>query len=209
MCRLLAVRAEKPFAAVSYLADFAAMCWDSKEYQGHGWGLACRRDGQWFHYRHIQPVWEDDLTAFGDCDFLLVHARSAFQDEGILVENNMPFHDDRHIFLFNGELRGVGLKMPGRIGAEKIFNTIKRFNQGDLGTAFQRATQVILGRSQRARAMNIVMTDLHKLYVHAWFSEDPDYFTLYQQRTGATQAVCSQPLRPEWHPIPNQTTLVF
>ncbi len=51
---------------------------------------------------------------------LIVHARSAFQDKDIVVENNMPFYDDKYIFIFNGELNGVKIKSDGRIGAEKI-----------------------------------------------------------------------------------------
>ncbi len=44
----------------------------------------------------------------------------------------MPFYDDQFIFIFNGELRGVRIKADGRIGAEKIFNFIKRFNSDNM-----------------------------------------------------------------------------
>ena len=44
-----------------------------------------------------------------------------FRNEGIAVENNMPFLSGRHGFVFNGELRGVRIAATGRIGAEKLF----------------------------------------------------------------------------------------
>jgi len=36
----------------------------------------------------------------------VAHARSAFEDKDIVVENNMPFTDGERVFIFNGELRG-------------------------------------------------------------------------------------------------------
>ena len=91
---------------------------------------------QWKHYKSLKPIWEDDLRQFGSSDLFLVHARSAFRDEGICIDNNMPFYDDKHVFVFNGELRGVRIKSQGRIGAEKIFNYIKRFDRGDFFTGY-------------------------------------------------------------------------
>ena len=47
----------------------------------------------------------------------------------------MPFTNGDRVFIFNGELRGVRVKADGRIGAEKIFNYILRFDKGDLNQA--------------------------------------------------------------------------
>lgn len=87
--------------------------------------------GQWQIYRNIRPVWEDDFSSLPDTTLLVAHARSAFEDKDIVVENNMPFSDGKAVFVFNGELRGVKIKEEGRIGAEKIFNFIRRFDSGD------------------------------------------------------------------------------
>ena len=208
MCRLLALRAKEPKSMRPLLSDFAAACRESKEYQGHGWGISYRQEGQWRHYKNIKPIWEDDFDRFGDADFFLAHARSAFRDEGIVIDNNMPFSDQGHIFMFNGELQGVRLNVEGRIGAEKIFNLIKRFHRGDLSQALARATQVITKRTRYIRAMNIVLTDLERIYVASHFSEDPDYFTLHRKNSG-DELICSQPLGSGWKPIPNQSQTVL
>ena len=111
MCRLLAVRAGSPFAITPHLEKFASISRHSKEYQGHGWGCAYQdMEGAWQIYKNINPIWEDDLSVFPDTRLLVAHARSAFEDRDIVIENNMPFFDGRTVFVFNGELRGVRIK---------------------------------------------------------------------------------------------------
>lgn len=89
-----------------HLAAFTRVARNSREYQGHGWGCAWLEDGRWRLYHDIRPIWEDDWRPPGRTTLLLAHARSAFRDEGIRVENNMPFHDGERVFIFNGELHG-------------------------------------------------------------------------------------------------------
>jgi len=208
MCRMLMIREPQPFLIRPHLVEFADMCRRSREYQGHGWGIAYRLDGKWQYYKDLRAIWDCDFRRFGEADFLAVHARSAFRNEGILLQNNMPFYDAKYLFMFNGELHGVRLKVPGRIGAEKIFNFIKRLNRGDLYTAFRKATYIIGKQSQLVRAMNILMTDGQHIYLQSRFSEDPGYFTLYR-RAGTGDAFCSQPLSGTWQAIANHTTLVL
>ena len=141
MCRLLCVHSQRPFAIEPHLDMFATIARDSPEYQGHGWGCAWLAGGKWRLYRDIRPVWDDQRDRFGETTLLLAHARSAFRDEGIRVENNMPFDDGRHVFIFNGELRGVRIREHGRIGAEKVFNYVKRFDRGDMHHASNAASR--------------------------------------------------------------------
>lgn len=216
MCRLLLVRAADPIAVDPWLTAFAAMCRDSAEYQGHGWGLA-RFDGEtWTTHKELTPIWESNTTGFGRTRWLLVHARSAFRNEGIALPNNMPFSRDNHCFIFNGELHGVRIKETGRIGAEKIFNYILRFHKGDLGEALDRATRVIAARSDYVRAMNILMSDGEKIYCASRFSEDPDYFTMAHAGRPGLDAFCSRPLHTvdggppatAWRQIPEGALMV-
>ena len=190
-----------------HLEALARIARDSKEYQGHGWGCAWLEDGTWRTYHDIAPIWEDRERPEGRTRLLLAHARSAFRDEGIRVENNMPFRDERRVFVFNGELRGVRIKERGRIGAEKVFNFIKRFDRGDLGEALLRATQVIEKRTRYLRAMNIVIADLDAIYVASRFREDPDYFQMHCSQSTDTLIICSTPYRAggAWEPIANRT----
>src|SRR5512136_2582737 len=99
----------------------------------------------------------DRLSRFPRTSFLIAHARSAFEDRDITVENNMPFSDGERIFIFNGELRGVKLHEQGRIGAEKIFNFIRRFDRGDTLAALKKAVELIRKRTRYIRGMNIIM----------------------------------------------------
>ncbi len=207
MCRLLLVKSDREFAIADQLARLAQIAKNNKEFQGHGWGCAYQKNGSWQHYKSIAPIWQDDLIRFGTSKLLLAHARSAFKDEGIVVENNMPFYDDRHVFIFNGELRGVKIAEQGRIGAEKIFNFIKRFDRGNMLEALKRGTDLICKRTKYVRAMNIIMADEQRAYLASIFNEEPDYFTLHYSQDEDRLIVASDPLPGDerWAKIPNGT----
>jgi glutamine amidotransferase len=211
MCRLLAVRSQDAFSPAPYLEKFAFIAKNSKEFQGHGWGCAWLDPaGQWQIYRNIRPVWVDDFSPFPATTLLVAHARSAFEDKDIVVENNMPFSDGRAVFIFNGELRGVKIKEEGRIGAEKIFNFIRRFDSGDPLAALKKATGIIRNRTRHIRGMNIIMVKDRKIYLSTYFQGDPDYFTMHCKENGPL-ILCSDPFPSEhgWRDIPNDNTLPF
>ena len=127
MCRMLYIKSSKSVDIRKKLEKFTHICRDSPEYQGHGWGMVYTKNGQRKLYKTLKPIWEDNFDHFPDGNFLLVHARSAFLDRDIVIENNMPFVDGKYCFSFNGELHGVKINIPGTTGAEKIFNYIKIF----------------------------------------------------------------------------------
>lgn len=191
---------------------------ESREYQGHGWGCAWieeRGQHEWrFHY-DILPIWSDRSRPAGRAVLLLAHARSAFRDEGIRIENNMPFSDGQRAFAFNGELRGVRIRERGRIGAEKVFNFVKRFDRGDFAAALQRGLDAIERRTRYMRAMNVIVADTaHRVYFASRFREDPDYFQMHTAEVDGTQIVCSEPYpgtagRIDWTPIENGSTGVL
>ena len=158
-------------------------------------------------YHHIDPIWRSEKDDFATTRLFLVHARSAFRDEGIVIENNMPFSDGNSVFLFNGELRGVRIKADGRIGAEKIYQYICRFDKGSLGSAAQKGVDIIVMRSRYIRAMNFFLAERDKVHVCSWFGEDPEYFQLRQAQKENTTVICSAPLvgfTTHWDKIPNQ-----
>ena len=109
MCRILCIASNERLSISKHLERFAKGCEESKEYQGHGWGVTYLQDGSLETYRNIKPIWEDFDRVFPSSTLFLVHARSAFRDEGIVVENNMPFLDSQNCFIFNGELQGVNV----------------------------------------------------------------------------------------------------
>lgn len=218
MCRILMARSASPFSIAEQLAPFAQLAENSREYQGHGWGCSwltgsSDASAQWQQYHNIKPVWEDDLEQFGNTTLLLVHARSAFRDEGIAVENNMPFTDGESVFIFNGELRGVKIKSEGRIGAEKIYNYILRMNQGlqesNLSQALEKGVGIINRRTTYVRAMNIILSDGTESVVSSNYGEDPDYFQMHRVDRNGLTLVCSEPYPGEtdWSPMGNHFTL--
>ena len=140
----------------------------------------------------------------------MAHARSAFEDRDIVVENNMPFFDGKYVYIFNGELRGVRIREQGRIGAEKIFNYVKRFDKGDTLKALQKAVGIIKKRSKYIRGMNIIMVKDEAIYVSSFFSEDEEYFTMHYKE-GAELTICSEPYPSGsgWQRMPNDSMRVW
>ena len=205
MCRLLFIKSEKEFNISEHLNIFSQICKNSKEYQGHGWGCSYLVDDTWIHYKNIKPIWEDTVTKFPSTNRLIVHARSAFQDKDIVVENNMPFYDDEYIFIFNGELNGVKIKSEGRIGAEKIFNFIKRFNNHNMFLAIKKGTEIIIKRSDYVRAMNIIIADKNRVFVSSNYNEDPEYFGMHFKKSKDELIICSEvyPKESGWERIEN------
>ena len=207
MCRLLYINSQKEFFVADYLIKFAEISKNSKEFQGHGWGYAYFQDNEWKYYKNVNPIWECDFSQFGSSTRLIAHARSAFKDEGIVVENNMPFYDDKYIFIFNGQLSGVKIKEEGRIGAEKIFNYIKRFDKGNIKDALEKGIEIIKKKSSYIRAMNIIMTDSKAVYVSSHFNEDDEYFTMCYKLADSLIVICSEQFVDEddWQPIENNS----
>lgn len=211
MCRLLFVQAKNSFDIEYHLKQFASIAKNSKEYQGHGWGCSYIVNNKWVHYKNIQPIWNDDLTQFPKSNRLIVHARSAFEDKNIVVENNMPFYDNDYVFIFNGELRGVKIKAEGRIGAEKIFNFIKRFDKDGIDKALQKGTEIIGKKASYIRAMNIIVSEFDKVHYYSLFNEDQEYFQMYYKKNKDELIICSEvyPNETGWNKIENKSCGVF
>jgi len=198
-----------------HLDTFAHICKESKEYQGHGWGAVYLAGNQWKIIKNLDPIWTSDFDSFETARFLMVHARSAFRDQDICIENNMPFMDQRYSFAFNGELHGVRIKSEGRIGAEKLFNFIRRLNiNREVNiAAFTKAVETVQRRTAYIRAMNMMMADVltQKVYLCSLFHQDPEYFTLFVKRRSNGFIICSgkYPGESGWKTIPNNTIEVF
>ncbi len=214
MCRLLLIKNKIPFSIQTHLETFALTCKNSKEYQGHGWGYSyLHPSGKWITQKHLPPIWTHDHSNTQTTTFLIAHARSAFQNKDITIENNMPFQNQNFIFTFNGELHGVKLNAEGRIGAEKIFNFIQRLNKSNTLETMKKATRLITKRTGYIRAMNILMTDTQtqQVFLCSHFNEDPEYFSMHKKTLPGGFIVCSTPYpnQPGWEKIPNQAIEVL
>ena len=208
MCRLLWLRAPKPVQVTQHLEAFAAICEDSSEYQGHGWGCAWLDDNQWRFHHSITPIWQDALDGFNDTSLFLAHARSAFRDEGIRVENNMPFTNGNRVFIFNGELSGVRIRESGRIGAEKIFNYSNRFSHLGALPGLQKTVEVIEKRTRYIRAMNLIIATPQQSLLSTQYNENQGYFQMHRASNDRFKIVCSEPYHlpdAKWQTIENRT----
>jgi len=203
MCRLLYMEATEPLEPGPLLERFAAVCEASEEYQGHGWGAVWIEDGRWRGHRSLTPVWEEPALRLPSTARLLVHARSAFRDLGIELTNNMPFRRGDRVFAFNGELHGVRLRAPGRIGAEKIFN-LHDTGDGDPRTRAARVRDLLIARTRRILGMNWILCDGGHTVLSTYTGERPDYYTMHRRTEAGRLVICSEPLDggPGWEPVP-------
>ena len=118
----------------------------------------------------------------------------------------MPFYDKKYVFIFNGELRGVKIKEEGRIGAEKIFNFIKRFDKGDMEAAVRKAVPLIRKRTREIKALNFIIADKKNVFLNTYFTEREEYFTMHFKDDGKLLQICSDPYPGEvWEKIENGT----
>lgn len=216
MCRLLAVVSRDPTNVRRHLDAFARICAASPEYQGHGWGCAVWRGDSWECYRNLKPIWTDDFRPEGEIRLLLAHARSAFRNEDIALENNMPFVGSDLAFAFNGEMHGVRLPIDGRTGASRLFSFIQNLRRQENGSAVSnaagRAMAVVRRRTAHIRACNFILADSTSLYVHSLFTSEPEYFTMSLRSTPGELVVCSAPYEDDqasWIPIRNDSMQVF
>jgi len=179
------------------------------EYQGHGWGCAWLLEDSWQFHHSLSPIWDDDLNRFGETHLFLAHARSAFRDEGIAIENNMPFVQDDEVFIFNGELNGVRIREEGRIGAEKIFNYTRRFSHLSALPALKKSVEVIEKRTRYVRAMNLIMATPERSLLATVYNENPGYFQMQRTSVGSLDVVCSEqyPVGRTWRPVENRTII--
>ena len=216
MCRMLAIQANDTVEVAPWMTAFSSACQESQEYQGHGWGVAWQDEGVWRHHRSVEPIWETTFT-IPRTRLAVVHARSAFRNEGIVVENNMPFVSDDFVFAFNGELRGVRLSAPGATGAARLDHLLRRFitsAEGDVEAGLERLDEVVTRRTEYVRALNLIVIDGQDVVMHSRYSEDPDYFTLYHTALGDgpdTRIACSERIQlsqvtPEWVGLANGAT---
>jgi len=204
MCRLLCVKSETHFPISHYLKELAHISKNSQEFQGHGWGYALYNESKWELYHKIKPIWEDSLDVAPEGTILLAHARSAFENKNIKVENNMPFQSGNYAYIFNGELRGVRIHEQGRIGAEKLFNFIKRFDNGSIKEAMSTGLAQIEKRTKYIKAFNMIVANDSHVHLVSRFNENPAYYTLHKKSENGMTVISSEPFGDisNWSEIP-------
>lgn len=211
MCRLLLIKNSGNLSINNLIREFAEMCKISPEYQGHGWGVSSFVNNVWSTYKSITPIWEDEIHMDLVGSIHLIHARSAFQNEGVCIENNMPFIHDENAFIFNGELRGVKLRSEGRIGAEKLFSFITRMSSIDNIEGIEKANRIVIKRSESIRGMNYMISNGSKVLISSYYTENENYFSLWKIKSdNGFQMISSIPFSDfEWEKLENNTIEVL
>lgn len=200
MCRFLLCQGDQPVELAKILADFAEMARNSVRWQGDGWGFVYRNEKDKFIiHKSLQPIWEDDqkFVAAQRSSFVLVHARGAFGAESIQLANNHPFYAEGWFFVFNGNLKGVSLDVPGATGAQKIFQLLLReLREHAPETAIRRLVELLQAGSRYIVALNFILTNGEKSYIYCSFgeNEDSEYFSVRYADQDSALLVCSEPL---------------
>ena len=108
-------------------------------------------------------------------------------------------------------MRGVKIKADGRIGAEKIFNFIKRFDKDGMEKALPKGIEIIKNRSTYIRAMNIITAEKDKVHYSSLYNEDKEYFQMHYKQSNNELIICSEvyPNETGWTKIANKSNGVF
>lgn len=203
MCRLLLVNKKQKFNPEEILNSFADMCEASRtpmegDRQGDGWGVSWLDDnGDWQLFRSIKPIWEDrdKFLTIPESTLFMSHARSkSYSHNELNIEHNQPYLDGDLSYVFNGEMSGVMLKAEGEIGAQKIFNLLKKYSENNGYEAGLKKTrdQLNIG-TKKLFGSNIILSDKQKAYIlcNHW-GETPDYHTIRYIQDDNNLIVCSE-----------------
>lgn len=204
MCRFLLVKSKKKKDMKDLVLSFSHMSEKSRTEEGDrqedGWGISWFGGKRWNTKKSLDPIWEEEdvFEDIPDTKLLAVHARSAsFDDTKGKIDYNQPYIKDRYAFVFNGLLRGVGLgrKVEGEIGAQKIWNLIlDELNGGSPHIAIKKVSKLLSDNSKKIRGLNIGLSDGKNLYAYCHRYGKGDYFALRKYEDKEKFIISSEPI---------------
>ena len=207
MCRFLLLSSQEPMEVGEVVEQFARMCEQSTcldgDWQGDGWGVAWwEEDAGWSLHRSLAPIWTEagDGGRVPATRRLVIHARAASfpQHKGDLAFAQ-PYVHGPYAFVFNGLIEGVrpprGMKIPGAIGAEKIWYLVRQ--RLEKGSAPQDALAwgyaFLERRSRRIQACNMGLSDGRRVVSHNGNPSGRTYYQLFQAQRRGVRLICSEP----------------
>lgn len=203
MCRFLLAKSNKPFQPKQLLTEFSTMAEKSKafdgDWQGDGWGFSwLDKNNKWQLYRSLKPIWKDvqSFNRLGMTKMLAIHARSAtFPQHKNVLEYNQPYIMGRNLFVFNGYLKGVSLIIPGRIGAEKIWNLLQdSLKEKKPVEAIEKVKNILKKNTKTIKALNIGFSDGKNIYALSYYTKHPEYYRLRYMRSRELSLISSEPI---------------
>lgn len=207
MCRFLLVKSAKSLYPKTLLTKFAKIVSKSRSYDGDrhndGWGIAwVGNDKRWQLKKSLTPIWEEVSTfnQFPKTKFFVVHARSSsFDKDKKILSYNQPYIDHNYAFVFNGLLKGVSLsKVPGDIGAEKIWYLLKKeLKKNNVVNALKKTKKLLIENSKEIIALNIGLAVVreNKIYSLSYFTKYAKYYQLYRFKNSSREIICSEVLK--------------
>ena len=207
MCRFLLLSSQEPMEVGEVVEQFARMCEQSTcldgDWQGDGWGVAWwEEDAGWSLHRSLAPIWTEagDGGRVPATRRLVIHARAASfpQHKGDLAFAQ-PYVHGPYAFVFNGLIEGVrpprGMKIPGAIGAEKIWYLVRqRLEKGSaLRDALAWGYAFLERRSRRIQACNMGLSDGNRVASHNGNPSGHAYYQLFQAQRQGVRLICSEP----------------
>ena len=202
MCRFLLIRSEGKISPLAWLGRFAAIAERSRapdgDRQADGWGIAWLDDrNNWQIKRSLLPVWEDvkSFKEIPGSKTFAIHARSAsFPEHKGNINFNQPYVSGDYAFVFNGLLKGVSLSdVPGEIGAEKIWYLLREeLKANSSEKALENVKKTLAANSREIIALNIGLASKDGVHSLNYFTQHPEYYTLYEHNNGKIKTICSE-----------------
>ena len=204
MCRFALILSERKIQPKELLNSFADMAKNSPapdgDFQQDGWGIAWFEKNAWQTHHSLLPIWED-RAVFNNIPksrAFSIHARSAsFPGDRGNILFNQPFTNGEYSFVFNGLLKGVRLpySVPGRIGAEKIWNLLQNeLERYDPDAALKNVKKLLIANTDQIIALNLGLVSKNSIYSLNYFSVHKEYYSLHKQNANGFEIVSSQPL---------------
>jgi len=203
MCRFLLAKSSGLFQPSTLLYPFTKMAKNSKTYEGDrqkdGWGTSWIDSHNMFRvHKSLNPVWKDHsvFKSFNSTNMLSIHARStSFQKDKGVISFNQPYISSSFSFVFNGLLKKVSLSVPGKIGAEKIWNLFKQIQKNcEPANTLKILRNKLISSSKEIQALNIGLCTNKNIYALCYFTKHPIYYQLHYINTPTIKIISSEPI---------------
>ncbi len=201
MCRFIIVHSKNKINPEKLMNSFSNMAKESNaldgDWQGDGCGIAwINNEGKWSLKKSLLPIWEDKglFSGISKTNIFIAHARSAsFKEQKGFIEFNEPYINKEFAFVFNGILKGVSIKSPGKIGAQKIWHLLeKELEQNEPNRALEIIKELLLKNSKEIVALNIGLATSKSIYSLCYFSRNPEYYNLWNYKDKNLEVICSE-----------------
>lgn len=166
------------------------------DWQGDGWGFSWLENNKWQEYKSLKPIWKekDRFPKFSESNIFSIHARSAsFPQHKNNIEYNQPYINESYSYVFNGELKGVTLSVPGKIGSQKIWFLLNDYlKKMSLTQALSKTTDVLKKNSRNIQALNIGVAGKNTISAYCHFTAHPNYYSLQYSDNSDVKIICSE-----------------